>query len=97
MDREPLVRDISDTALWVAYYRAQETDRPDALFHDPFARALAGERGQKISLLPEPRKPSLQRPWSAVIQLEKAEQEDRRSGDQERVAEATVIGSVASA
>ena len=49
MDRQPLVRDISDTALWVAYYRAQETDRPDALFRDPFARALAGERGQKIA------------------------------------------------
>jgi len=44
-----LVRDISDTALWVAYYRAQETDRPDALFRDPFARALAGERGEKIA------------------------------------------------
>lgn len=46
---DPLVRDISDTALWVAYYRAQETERPDALFHDPFARALAGERGEKIA------------------------------------------------
>lgn len=44
-----LVRDISDTALWVAYYRAEETDRPDALFRDPFARALAGERGQRIA------------------------------------------------
>ena len=46
---DALVRDISDTALWVAYYRAQETDRPDALFRDPFARALAGERGEKIA------------------------------------------------
>jgi methyltransferase (TIGR00027 family) len=46
---DPLVRDISDTALWVAYYRAQETDRPDALFRDPFARALAGERGERIA------------------------------------------------
>jgi methyltransferase (TIGR00027 family) len=44
-----LVRDISDTARWVAYYRAQETDRPDALFRDPFARRLAGERGEAIA------------------------------------------------
>src|SRR3954462_8647411 len=43
------IQDVSDTALWVAYYRAQETERPDALFRDPFARALAGERGEKIA------------------------------------------------
>src|SRR5258708_40329847 len=49
MEREPLVRDISDTALWVAHYRAQEADRTDARFRDPFARALAGERGAKIA------------------------------------------------
>src|SRR3982751_1143239 len=49
MEREPLVRNISDTALWVAHYRAVETDRPDALFRDPFARALAGERGARIA------------------------------------------------
>lgn len=44
-----LVRNISDTALWVAHYRATESDRPDALFRDPFARALAGERGGQIA------------------------------------------------
>src|SRR4051812_47988637 len=51
MDRAdgPLVRDISDTARWVAYYRAQETERRDALFRDPYARALAGERGERIA------------------------------------------------
>jgi len=43
-----LIRNISDTALWVAVYRAQETERPDALFRDPLARRLAGERGQQI-------------------------------------------------
>jgi len=43
------VRNISDTAMWVAYYRALETERPDALFRDPFARALAGERGERIA------------------------------------------------
>lgn len=45
---ENLVRNISDTARWVAVYRAQETERPDALFRDPFARRLAGERGEQI-------------------------------------------------
>jgi methyltransferase (TIGR00027 family) len=43
------VRNISDTALWVAYFRARETQRPDALFHDPFAERLAGERGVEIA------------------------------------------------
>lgn len=46
---EPLIRNISDTALWVAVYRAQETERPDAHFRDPFARRLAGERGEQIA------------------------------------------------
>jgi O-methyltransferase involved in polyketide biosynthesis len=45
---EPLIRDISDTALWVAAYRADETDRPNPLFRDPCARALAGARGAAI-------------------------------------------------
>ena len=44
-----LIRNISDTARWVAVYRAHETERPDALFRDPFARRLAGERGQQIA------------------------------------------------
>lgn len=42
------VRNISDTARWVAWYRAVESDRPDALFRDPYARRLAGERGAEI-------------------------------------------------
>ncbi len=47
------IRHISDTALWVAMYRAYESDRPDALFRDPYARRLAGERGAAIvRLLP---------------------------------------------
>jgi methyltransferase (TIGR00027 family) len=40
--------DVSDTARWVAYFRALESDRPDALFHDPHARRLAGDRGRAI-------------------------------------------------
>jgi methyltransferase (TIGR00027 family) len=42
------IRNVSDTALWMAYYRAEETDRPDALFRDPLARKLAGERGEQV-------------------------------------------------
>lgn len=49
MPSEPLIRNISDTALLAAIYRARETDRPDALFRDPFARRLAGERGDQIA------------------------------------------------
>ena len=42
------IRDISDTARWVAAYRALESERPDALFADPYARRLAGDRGMAI-------------------------------------------------
>src|SRR5262245_29091874 len=45
---ETAIRDVSDTALWVAIYRAQESERTEALFADPYARRLAGERGQQI-------------------------------------------------
>jgi methyltransferase (TIGR00027 family) len=48
---EPLVSNVSDTARWVAAYRAWETARPDALFRDPFAERLAGARGQAITEL----------------------------------------------
>src|SRR5947208_8081155 len=43
------IRNISDTARWVAVYRARETERTDALFRDPFARRLGGERGEQIA------------------------------------------------
>jgi methyltransferase (TIGR00027 family) len=42
------IQNISDTALWVAMYRAYESERRDAVFHDPYARRLAGERGEQI-------------------------------------------------
>ena len=44
-----LIRNISDTALLAAVYRARENEHPEALFHDPFAHRLAGERGQEIA------------------------------------------------
>jgi len=43
------IENISDTARWVALYRAIETDRRDAHFRDPYARRLAGQRGQEIA------------------------------------------------
>lgn len=44
-----LVENISDTARWVAIFRAEESERPDAVFHDPFARRLAGAKGEQIA------------------------------------------------
>jgi methyltransferase (TIGR00027 family) len=46
---ESRIRNISDTARWVAVYRARETERTDAVFRDSFAGRLAGERGEKIA------------------------------------------------
>lgn len=43
------VRGVSDTARWVAYFRALESKRPDALFRDPFAERLAGEHGIQLA------------------------------------------------
>lgn len=42
------IRDVSDTARWVAIYRALESERRDAIFRDPYARELGGERGEAI-------------------------------------------------
>jgi methyltransferase (TIGR00027 family) len=42
------LRNISDTALWVAQYRVMESERPDAIFRDPLARRLVGDRGEEI-------------------------------------------------
>jgi methyltransferase (TIGR00027 family) len=55
---------IADTALWVATYRALESQRPEALFHDPLADRLAGERGRNIAAsMPYPRIMA----WALVI------------------------------
>jgi methyltransferase (TIGR00027 family) len=59
-----VIRNISDTALWAAIYRARESERKDALFRDPFARRLAGERGEEIAkdmLVPE------RHTWSFIV------------------------------
>jgi methyltransferase (TIGR00027 family) len=39
---------VSDTARWTALHRATESARPDAMFSDPLAERLAGERGHAI-------------------------------------------------
>jgi methyltransferase (TIGR00027 family) len=48
MSRSP-ISDVSDTALWVAAFRALESARPNALFRDPLAELLTGERGRAIA------------------------------------------------
>src|SRR5262249_40175458 len=44
-----LIKDVSDTAFWVAHFRAKESARRDALFRDPFAGKLVGDHGRKIA------------------------------------------------
>ncbi len=46
---EPLISNVSDTARWMAAYRAAESTRRDALFTDPLAERLAGDRGRAIA------------------------------------------------
>ncbi len=48
MAEAKLIHDITDTARWVAFYRALENERPAPLFRDPLARDLAGPRGEEI-------------------------------------------------
>jgi methyltransferase (TIGR00027 family) len=60
---EPVVSHVSDTARWVAVYRARESERADALFRDPLAALLAGDRGQAIAAA-TPR--AAQTGWAAV-------------------------------
>src|SRR5262245_54649891 len=45
----PPLRHISETARWVAVYRARESARPDAVFRDPLAARLAGIEGAAIA------------------------------------------------
>jgi methyltransferase (TIGR00027 family) len=45
----PIIANLSDTARWVAAYRARESARRDALFRDPYAAQLAGEHGERIA------------------------------------------------
>jgi methyltransferase (TIGR00027 family) len=61
------IDNVSDTARWVAVYRAMETDRPDAHFRDPYARKLAGEHGTAIvDAMPRGRQMS----WAMIVRTQ---------------------------
>jgi methyltransferase (TIGR00027 family) len=59
------IQHVSDTALWVAHYRAIESEQPAPLFHDPLAKVLVGDRGRKIAQ--SMRATSRYTQWSVVI------------------------------
>lgn len=42
------IKNVSDTAFWVAHYRAIESERSDSLFKDPFAKILVKDRASGI-------------------------------------------------
>lgn len=49
------IRHVSDTALWVAAFRAQEGCRSNAAFSDPLAAILSGDRGRAMArAMPRP-------------------------------------------
>lgn len=58
------INDVTDTALWVAAYRAEETERKDALFQDSFASLLVGSLGTLIATRTQG---SRYTAWSVVI------------------------------
>jgi methyltransferase (TIGR00027 family) len=49
MNADDAIQSVSDTALLAAGWRAMESSRSDALFDDPLAAGLAGERGLRIA------------------------------------------------
>ncbi|HWA33009.1 MAG TPA: SAM-dependent methyltransferase [Cyclobacteriaceae bacterium] len=46
--QEHEIQHIADTAMWIAAYRALESERSDAVFKDTLAGKLAGPRGYKM-------------------------------------------------
>lgn len=68
LDRDPnthLIQKVSDTAFWVASYRAAESEKKDALFVDPLAGVLLGEFGRFIASSMHPIKKYAY--WSVTI------------------------------
>jgi methyltransferase (TIGR00027 family) len=63
MSARPVLTGVSDTAHWVAFLRALESERRDALFHDPYARKLAGGRGRLLAK----RLPSTRLGWPLAV------------------------------
>ncbi len=58
------INDVTDTAIWVAAYRAEESLRKDALFHDKFASLLIGDTGKLVATRTQG---SRYTAWSVVI------------------------------
>lgn len=58
------INDVTDTAIWIAAYRAEESARKDALFKDPFAALLIGENGEFLATRTQG---SRYTAWSVVI------------------------------
>ena len=48
MEFAPAMNDVSETAIWVAWYRAEENKRKDAHFRDIYAEKFIGDKGLKI-------------------------------------------------
>jgi methyltransferase (TIGR00027 family) len=66
-DRDFRIRNVSDTARWVASFRAAEARRTDALFRDTYAERLAGERGFEIAkMLSQESEQESNRGWAWV-------------------------------
>lgn len=61
------IQDVSDTAFMVAAYRAAESERSDAFFHDPLAARLAGERGRQIVAKVHRRRRALLSAWMMAV------------------------------
>src|SRR5690349_9305969 len=76
------ISSVSDTARWVAMYRAMESERPDALFHDAYARRLAGPTGEQIlASMPQARRWA----WPMIVRTAVMDEIVLRLVTQERV------------
>ena len=76
------VEHVSDTALWVATYRAMESERPDALFRDPYAGRLAGERGRELlESVPWARRTA----WAMIVRTAVMDEVIRQAIERDRV------------
>jgi methyltransferase (TIGR00027 family) len=62
-----VIQHVTDTAIWVAHYRAAESERPDALFRDDLAGLLAGARGRDIANHLEQVQAHRMTRWSVVV------------------------------
>jgi methyltransferase (TIGR00027 family) len=49
MTDDSSVTHVTDTAFWVAHFRAKESQRAAPAFHDPLASLLCGNRGRQIA------------------------------------------------